>query len=64
MPTLVNRKTGEAWDVPINKPATQLVNISMISKDNPVGESSPHPTKTPTNKPAKPVEEPKQVEPF
>ena len=60
MPTLVNRKTGEAWDVNINKPATQIVNISTISKDNPVGES---PSK-PTNKPPKPVEEPKQVEPF
>lgn len=52
MPTIVNRKTGEAWNIPINKPATHIVNVSMVSKENPKGES---PLAA-----SKPVEEPKK----
>lgn len=39
MPTIVNRKTGEAYDIDINKPPSREVLVSMVSKDNPTGES-------------------------
>lgn len=55
MPTIVNRKTGEAYDIDINKPASQEIHVSMVSKDNPLGESPMSPP--PVEEPQPPEEE-------
>ena len=39
MPTIVDNKTGESFDININKPPSQEIHVSIVSQDNPSGES-------------------------